>query len=80
MVKVLSDHALTKSHSRHLSFKACKDLGLNVTPLEKDNKFQELVLSVHHACMYTLARTNTIKIIENHKGIAFIQNIAIPNE
>ena len=37
---------------------------------------QDAVLSVHHACIHTLAATQALKIIENHKGIAFIQQIA----
>jgi ATP-dependent protease ClpP protease subunit len=73
IIEELSDHALTKSHARHLSIKRCKSIGLNVTPLEKDPELQDAVLSVHHACIHTLSGTNAYKIIENHDGIAFIQ-------
>ncbi len=73
IVKELSSHSKTKSHSRHLSLSFCKDkLGLKIMPLEKDNDLQDLVLSVHHACMHTLSSTGAIKIIENHKEKAFI--------
>jgi ATP-dependent protease ClpP protease subunit len=73
IVKELGDHALTFSHARHISFKKCEDIGLNVKSLEKDRKLQDAVLSVHHACVHTLSGTLALKIIENHLGKAFIQ-------
>ncbi len=73
ILKELSDHALTKSHARHLSAEKCKSIGLNVSRLESDQGFQEAVLSVHHACIHTLSSTPAFKIIENHNGVAFIQ-------
>ena len=69
----LGDHAITKSHARHLSFDYCQRAGLNVTPLENDDQLQEAVLSVHHSCIHTLGSTPAFKIIENHEGVAFIQ-------
>jgi len=73
VVKELGDHALTKSHARHLSLAKCVEIGLKVSPLEKNVDLQDAVLSVHHACIHTLASTAAFKIIENHKGTAFIQ-------
>lgn len=69
----LGDHALTKSHARHLSAEKCKDMGLKIIDLESDQDLQEAVLSVHHACIHTLSSTPAYKIIENHEGVAFIQ-------
>jgi ATP-dependent protease ClpP protease subunit len=71
----LSDHALNKSHSRHLSAEKCKNIGLKVVSLEKDPDFQDRVLSVHHACIHTLTATGAYKLIENHDGVAFIKVI-----
>ena len=73
VVKGLGDHALTKSHARHLSYDKCKEIGLNVTPLEDNDVLQDAVLSVHHACIHTLGGTPAFKLIENHNGAAFIQ-------
>jgi len=73
VMKELADHALTLSHARHLSFQKCKEIGLEVKPLEEDNTLQDAVLSVHHACIHTLSATNAFKMIENHLGKAFIQ-------
>jgi hypothetical protein len=69
----LTDHSLTLSHSRHLSATKCQSIGLEVRMLEEDQKLQEAVLSVHHACIHTLSSTGAFKIIENQNGIAFIQ-------
>lgn len=74
IITELSDHALTMSHARHLSADKCADMGLNVTMLEDDQDLQDLLLSIHHACIHTLSNHNTVKIIENQDGIAFIQN------
>jgi ATP-dependent protease ClpP protease subunit len=72
IVEELGDHALTKSHARHLSAKRCKDIGLNITQLEDDQQLQDVVLSVHHACILTLAGTGAFKIIENQNGVATV--------
>jgi ClpP class serine protease len=73
--KELADHALTKSHARHLSARKCKAIGMNVNFLEENHKLQEAVLCVHHACIHTLSGTGAFKIIENHLGVAYIQMV-----
>jgi membrane-bound ClpP family serine protease len=76
IVDDLSDHALTLSHSRHISAKQAKEKhGINVSYLEDDDALQEAVLSVHHACIQTLADTSAVKIVENQNGIAYIQTV-----
>ncbi len=62
----LADHALTLSHARHISVDRAIGLGLEVLRLEDDQLLQEAVLSIHHACIQTLADTPALKIIENH--------------
>ncbi len=69
----LGDHALTKSHNRHLSAGRCRRMGLKIENLEDDQKLQDAVLSYHHACVLTFASTHACKIIENHDGIAFVK-------
>jgi hypothetical protein len=71
----LGDHALTLSHARHLNADKCRDMGLVVEQLEDDPKLQEAVLSVHHSMMHTLSGTPAFKIIENHRGKAFIKHM-----
>ncbi len=75
ILRELGDHALTKSHARHLSIERCRDMGLKVCDLESDDELQDAVLSLHHACMLTFRSTPALKIIENHCGIAFIKII-----
>lgn len=73
IISELGDHALTLSHARHISMKRAKEIGLSIIDLEKDQKLQDAVLAVHHACTLTLTATPTYKLIENHNGVAFIQ-------
>lgn len=75
IIKELTSHSITLSHARHLSFERCKELGLNVESLEKDQRLQDAVLTVHHIFMHTLTATPAFKIIENHNGIAYIQTM-----
>ena len=75
IIKELGDHALTKSHARHLSASKCKEIGLNIEILEDNQDVQDAVLTVHHACIHTLSATPAFKIIENHNGTAFIQTV-----
>jgi membrane-bound ClpP family serine protease len=75
IIKELGDHAVNKSHARHLSMNKCKEIGLKIIEMETDQELQDLILSVHHICIHTLGATNAFKIIENHEGIAFIQSV-----
>lgn len=72
IVKELGDHALTKSHARHLSAARCHQIGITVKMLEADQALQDAVLSVHHASILTLAGTAAFKLIENHEGVASV--------
>lgn len=74
VIKELGDHALTLSHARHISMERAKEVGLKVIALEDDDDLQDAVLTVHHACIQTLAGTPALKIIENHEGVAFIRS------
>lgn len=69
----LTDLGSNKGHDRHFQFKECKDMGLRVVALEKDEVFQDLVLTIHHCYMHTLANTVAFKIIENHDGKAIVR-------
>lgn len=75
IVSDLIDKQKNYVHSRHISLDAAKEIGLNVIELERDNRLQEAVLSVHHAVTATLVYTPAIKIIENHLGQAYIRNL-----
>lgn len=74
IARQLSDHSSFKSHGRPISREAAKSLGLIVEDLEKDQQFQDLALSVFHACSHVFSSTGAAKIIENHKGRAFVKS------
>jgi ClpP class serine protease len=71
----LSDHIITKSHSRHITLEKARSIGLVIEELEEDQKLQEAVLSVHHSSILTLSSTGAYKIIENQNGIAYIKAV-----
>ena len=74
VLQELADHAITKSHARHISLIAAQAIGINAVALEADQALQDAVLSVHHAAILTLNMTPAIKIIENDAGIAYISS------
>ncbi len=74
IVRSLSDPQITKAHSRHLSKENCRNFGLEIENLEDDRLLQDIVLSIHHACMLTFSGAGRVlKIIENQEGKAFIK-------
>jgi hypothetical protein len=72
IVNGLSYHETTKSHSRHINSEEAAELGLKITPLEKDAQIQDCVLTIHHAYMHTFSHSAAHKIVENHEGKAII--------
>lgn len=73
----LSDHRKFKSHSRHIARSELEQRGLTIARLEKDEKLQDLVLSVFHATTITFTGTQAVKIVENHNGRAFVSAVPI---
>ena len=69
----LANHSTFKSHARHIDMDGATELGLKVTPLEDDQKLQDLVLSTFHATTIVFQH-GALKIIENHLGKAFIKS------
>ena len=78
IVDKLSDHKQMKTHFRHIALKEAQSIGLKITPLEQDDKLQDIVLTIHHAYMHTLNSTPAIKIVENHIDIGQIHSLPVP--
>jgi hypothetical protein len=81
IVMGLSDHAATKSHSRHIDAIEAESLGLRIISLEselKEKDFQDCVLTIHHAYMQAFSQTTAFKFIENHEGKAIISTSNTP--
>jgi len=77
IVQKLGDHGQYFTHDRHISIDEASSFGLVVKDLESDPALQDAVLTVHHATMLTLSVSPAVKIIENHFGSAYIQNIVM---
>jgi hypothetical protein len=71
----LSDHREFLSHGRHIPRWKAESKGLRITHLEDDEVAQDYFLSIFHAATHTFNLTNTVKIIENHLGKAFIRSV-----
>ncbi len=77
ILKEFGDHKTNKSHARHISKQACKEIGLNIIDMEDDNELQDLILTVHHAFMHTFSNSMAVKIVENQFGVAFVEAIPL---
>jgi len=75
ILDTFANHKKQKSHARHISRNQCENVGIKILALESDQEFQDYVLTTHHAYMHTFSHTNSVKIIENHNGIAYIEQI-----
>ena len=76
IIEFLTNEQGIRNHARHLHREECKNAGLNIVEFESDQYMQDLILSIHHSCMVSLANTPMIKIIENHNGISYIKEQA----
>ena len=74
ILKEFSDHKTNKSHSRHISKENFKEIGVTISEMEEDQELQDLILTVHHAFMHTFSHSTASKIVENHLGIAYVEN------
>lgn len=70
----LAGHQNFKSHGRHIPRDELDNHGLTITLLEDDEQLQDASLSVFHATTHLFMGTNTVKIVENHSGRAFIRH------
>lgn len=75
IVDRLTDLSRNKGHDKHIHYAECEEIGLKVRRLEdhSDKLLQDLVLTVHHCYMFTLANTGAFKIIENHVGRRYVK-------
>lgn len=74
IIKFLGSHNTTLSHSRHIHMKELQEIGLSIKIMEEDQDLQDKILSVHHATIISITQTQSVKIIENNLGKAFIQS------
>jgi hypothetical protein len=77
ILKEKGDHNSNKSHARHISKEKFKEIGLTIIDMETDHVLQDLILTVHHAFMHTFSSSTALKIVENHNGIAYVEQLPI---
>ncbi len=77
----LANHNEFKSHSYHINKELAGENGmkLNIRDLEEEQEFQDLVLSIFHATTILFDVTAAVKLIENHKGKAYVRLYAPPS-
>jgi Serine dehydrogenase proteinase len=71
--KLLTNAEDGKLHNTHFQISQCLDAGLVIEPLEKDQRLQDLVLTIHHCYMHTLSNTPAFKIVENQLNRAMVK-------
>ncbi len=71
----LADHAQFKMHGRHINRERLREKGMNIWNLEQDKDQQDFILSIFHATTHTFNLSPAVKIIENHLGNAFINQL-----
>jgi hypothetical protein len=69
----LSDHSQFKSHGRFIDRKQARDIGLIVDDLEADTAVENATLGLFHSTTHTFNATAAVKLLENHRGRAFIK-------
>lgn len=82
VIEKLGSHEETFTHSRHIHFQECMNLGIKITMLESFEKqeidgcmdLQDCVLTIHHTYMHTFSNSPALKIVENHTGSRMIVN------
>ena len=65
---------VTKDHSRNLSAKKCKEIGLNIMDIEKDEELQDIILSIHHSCISYFNQIDACKLYSNQNGVFLVMN------
>lgn len=77
IIKIFADHNTQKAHSRHISRKECKEVGLKIVELEDNQELQDAVLTTHHAYMHTFLNSDAVKLIENNKGATYVERVTL---
>jgi hypothetical protein len=77
ILKEFGSHSLSLDHGRHFNFEKVKSVGVSVARLEDTPDLQDALLSVHHAFTVTLMQSAATSIIENHVGVAFVNQAVV---
>ncbi len=53
-------------------------MGLKIVEIEPHPDIQDALLSAHHAFMISLMNSGIVKIVENQKGVAYVNYADVP--
>ncbi|WP_273165828.1 hypothetical protein [Hoylesella saccharolytica] len=67
------NHNHSYSHSRRISRENCRNAGLKISDLEKNQELQDAVLSLHHCYMILMDNIPALKLVMTPEGRAYIQ-------
>lgn len=73
VIQALTAYDEVKLHERQIGYKEARKIGLKIKLLERSQKLQDVVLTVHHCYVHLLSNTPVFKIIENHEGASFVK-------
>lgn len=73
VIEALTAYDEVKLHERQIGYKEAKKTGLRISLLERSQKLQDVVLTVHHCYVHLLSNTPVFKIIENDDGASFVK-------
>jgi len=73
----LSDHKKFNTHGRHISRAELEKHGFKTVELEKDQKLQDLVLSVFHTVTQTFDASGAVKMLANNHGKVFAKMVGM---
>lgn len=75
----LANHQKHRDHSRRLSRRYVRDLGMNIVDLEDDQVLQDAVLTIHHCMRATFdANPHVAKVVESAHGRIWVRARAVP--
>ncbi|MCY4258925.1 MAG: S49 family peptidase, partial [Rhodobacteraceae bacterium] len=78
IVDGLTDPKKNKNHGKHLHREDCARMGLKIVEIEPHPDIQDALLSAHHAFMISLMNSGIVKIVENQKGVAYVNYADVP--
>lgn len=69
IAELFASHKSSKAHDRHIPADVAAKAGLSVSLIEKDDKLQDAVMSVHHSAILFMKTSKMAKIITNKSFI-----------
>ena len=65
------------NHGRRIGIDECENVGLVVERLEKDQDFQDEVLTAYHLLTIVFEQSSAVKVVRNHNGQGWVKNFEI---